>query len=355
MRASEWLQRQWLARGWLAWLLWPLSWLTWTAIATRALLYRLGVLKTTHPGLPVVVVGNLYVGGTGKTPLTCALAQMLMASGWRPGLISRGYGSQDKRQPATGQGSNLDWRIYGDEPALIARLTGIPVAVHPDRIQAAKALGKFDPTVNVILCDDGLQHHALGHDMALLVEDSRGVGNGFLMPAGPLREPSSRRQRVDAVFLRDSQGATDPHGSPPVFEFSVDIVDFYCPTTGQSMPPQTLASQCQPPSRCLAIAGIGVPTRFFSGLLRLGVPVHETLVLADHQPLAPGQIESIDATTILMTEKDAIKCGDQLDARCWVARTAVSWKSPGVQAWVATKMKAVVRRLAASHAPHRSR
>jgi tetraacyldisaccharide 4'-kinase len=336
---ERWLQSQWLKRGFWAWTFLPLSFITLAVVSLRRWLYRTGVLHETSIGVPVIVVGNLYVGGTGKTPLSCELANLLKTAGFRPGLISRGYGSAPKSVPATGQGQGLDWRIFGDEPVLIAQRTGVPISVHPNRVQAAKALLKFDPHIDLILSDDGLQHYALARDLELLVEDSRGAGNGFLLPAGPLREPAGRQQSVDAIFLRDPQQPTQPFSVPPKLGFKVEISGFYCPFNDQSMTPESMAKKVAAELDTLALAGIGIPERFFRSLSQSDIHVTKTLGLADHAPLAFGELQRLQATTILMTEKDAVKCAEQLDARCWVARTTVRWTDPHSALWLSERLR----------------
>jgi len=336
---EKWLQRQWLKRGIWAWALWPLSLLIHAIVGLRRCLYRKGILRATSVGVPVIVVGNLYVGGTGKTPLTCELAVILKASGFRPGLISRGYGRVHKSVARIGQGPDLDWREFGDEPVLIAKRTGLPISVHPNRVQAAKALLEFDSSIDIILSDDGLQHYALARDIELLVEDSRGIGNGFLLPAGPLREPAPRRQCVVAIFLGDSVTSTQPESEPPRLGFNVKISGFFCPSSQQYMSLASMAQRVAEQLDTLALAGIGTPERFFKSLSQNNIHVSQTLGLADHAPLKPGEIKSFQATTILMTEKDAVKCADQLDARCWVAQTVVQWTDDQSEAWLSKRLR----------------
>ncbi|WP_345251485.1 tetraacyldisaccharide 4'-kinase, partial [Pigmentiphaga soli] len=192
------LQRQWQHGGWLSATLTPLSWLAALAVRLKRAAYRHGWRRAERLDVPVVVIGNIYVGGTGKTPLLLALAAGLRARGWQPGVVSRGYGAEVGPQPRVGRG-RLDPALFGDEPALIAREAGVPVAVHPRRVLAARALRGACPEVDVILADDGLQHLPLARDDEIAVQDGRGVGNGRLLPAGPLREPPSRLAEVDAI------------------------------------------------------------------------------------------------------------------------------------------------------------
>ena len=191
MSIASVLQRSWRRRGALAWTLWPLSRLYALLVALRRTLYRTGLLRSHHPGRPVIVVGNVIAGGAGKTPVVIATVQHLQASGWRPGVISRGYGrsTRDCREVLP---SSLPSEV-GDEPLLIAQACGAPVMVAAQRSQAAQAMLAAHADVDVIVCDDGLQHWALARDIEICVFNDQGVGNGFLLPAGPLREPWPRQ------------------------------------------------------------------------------------------------------------------------------------------------------------------
>src|SRR5690606_16068633 len=178
-------------KGLISTLLSPLSWVARAFIARKRLRYQRKPGLSHQSRLPVIIVGNIYVGGTGKTPVVIALVQSLQARGWRPGVISRGYGAKVGKHARTGQGQ-LDPALFGDEPALIAQATQVPVAVHPKRALALLELQETYPQVDVIVADDGLQHLALGRDLEIVVQDGRGIGNGRVLPAGPLREPASR-------------------------------------------------------------------------------------------------------------------------------------------------------------------
>ncbi|HEY0821870.1 MAG TPA: tetraacyldisaccharide 4'-kinase, partial [Rhizobacter sp.] len=190
MTAASRLQQAWLRRGVTAWLLWPLSWLYRGLLALRRAGYRSGFLRTHRLPVPVLVVGNLIVGGAGKTPTTMALVELLRAHGHRPGLLSRGYGrSSDIPQLVTRHTAARD---AGDEPLLMHLRTGAPTAVGADRAAAGRLLLREHPELTVLVCDDGLQHWRLARDAQIIVFDERGGGNGWLLPAGPLREPVPR-------------------------------------------------------------------------------------------------------------------------------------------------------------------
>ena len=200
---ARWLHQQWQKRGLWASLLWPVSCLVLVYVFAKRRWYQQRATRVYRAPVPVVIVGNLYVGGVGKTPVVIALVQQLLASGWRPGVISRGYGVKLGPDPRVGRGE-LDAARLGDEPALISEQTQAPVSVHPNRRLACQALLTAYPEVDIIVSDDGLQHLALGRDLEILVQDERLSGNGWLLPAGPLREPPSRLSTVDLIITRQA-------------------------------------------------------------------------------------------------------------------------------------------------------
>lgn len=290
----QFANRHWYRLTWLSALLWPISVLFRMVVAARRAMYRWNVLPSMSVSVPVVVVGNLTVGGTGKTPLTIALARALAQRGWRPGIVSRGYGGA-QRTPAQVLPRG-DPAQSGDEAVLLARASAAPVWVGADRAVAARQLLKTHPAVNVILCDDGLQHYRLRRDIEIAVEDARGAGNGFLMPAGPLREPLSRRVDFRVV---------NAPGLPPsgAFQMNLEAREFY----RLDHPEMPLAANAFLGKRVHAIAGIGNPARFFQGLRDLGLdPVEH--VFEDHHAYTPSELNFTDCDALLMTEKDAIKC-----------------------------------------------
>jgi tetraacyldisaccharide 4'-kinase len=333
----------------------PMSWLYSRTVALNRWLYNRRIRQRKQLSVPVIVVGNLYIGGTGKTPVAIAIAKALTAQGHTPGLISRGYGSARKATPATAQGEKLDWQIYGDEPALIAKRTGIPVSVHANRFLAGCQLLKSFPEVDVIISDDGLQHQRLARDLELLVEDDRGVGNGATLPGGPLREDSRVRDNVDAILSRTSDTnqkvifKVATNNTIPVFGFEVTLEYFYCPASGQKLSITEMIQALKPTNaknasnlknaRTVAIAGIGVPERFFQGLKKLGIRLDQTVALTDHAPMTSALLASISAKTILITEKDAIKFPVDHDPRIWVASAGVNWSNDKILDWLATTLR----------------
>lgn len=330
-KLQTWISQQWQTRGWWAQLTRPLAWVYNLIAKRRRQSYRNGHKQPFKAPVPIIVIGNIYVGGTGKTPLACALAQILARQGWRPGLVSRGFGRQHSQLPATGKGANLDWRQFGDEPALIARKSGMPVGVHQDRGLAVQALLSRFPETNIIISDDGLQHYRLARDLEILVQDERGIGNGWLLPAGPLRESPSRLDEVDLVLTREQQLG---ESSKPAFSLQIDR--FWQPSTNQHLSVAQFAQQIATQTPIAAVAGIGVPERFFKSLEQLGITVGQTYALADHAAIDPDWLRQLPAKTILMTEKDAIKIGQQsVDTRLWVAQTSVLWWRDDVDAFMA--------------------
>ncbi len=301
----RWIEHVWYGRRPLAVLaLLPFSGLFCAGVALRRTLYRWGLLRRYRLGVPVVVVGNLAVGGTGKTPLVGELARLCSKAGWRPGLVSRGYGGRARRWPQQVR-PDSDPATVGDEAVLLARLTGCPMAVGPDRVAAARSLLEHTD-VNLILSDDGLQHLALERDIEIVVIDGvRRHGNGLCLPAGPLREPLSRLRNVDLVVC---------HGPPGPGEYTLKSrVRTALPLVGG----ESLALEAFRGRRVHAVAGIGHPDRFFGMLERLGIEVvpHP---FPDHHPYAPEELTfGQDGLPVLMTSKDAVKCRRFADARMW--------------------------------------
>ncbi|SRR6266567_3849071 len=293
-------------------LLAPLSLVFAAAVALHRGLYRARVLRSHRIGAAVVVVGNIAAGGTGKTPLALAIASGLAARGWTPGIVSRGHGGTSASPRRVDAASDPD--EVGDEPVLLAR-SGWPVWIGRDRVAAGRALVAQHPECNVVIADDGLQHYALARDAEICAVDaSRGCGNGWLMPAGPLREPAARLEEVDAV-VRLAQSAA--RISPREFETRLAASRF---VRVNHTSVTCDASAFKGPG-VHALAGIGNPGRFFAQLRALGISptLHE---YPDHHRYTPRDLEIPGATSILMTEKDAVKCATFADDRCWALPVA---------------------------------
>jgi len=292
MALIDTLESAWYAGGRAPWWTWPLAALYGGVIRLRGGLYRVGVLRSVRLPVPVIVIGNLSVGGTGKTPLTIAVVAALRARGYRPGVVSRGYGGS-QRAPLL-LADTPDPAQVGDEPCLI-HASGVPVAVGRDRPMAARLL--LDAGCNVLVADDGLQHYRLARDVEICVIDGvRRFGNGRLLPAGPLREPLSRLQRVD---LRVCNGGLAEDGEYPMQLRGGDVVAL---VDGRTQPLASLSGQ-----RVHAVAAIGNPRRFFDSLRAAGIePIEHAF--ADHHEFVATELDFTDSLPMLMTDKDAVKC-----------------------------------------------
>lgn len=289
------LIRAWTHRGWLACLLWPLSLLFGALAWLRRKLFRMGLLKTGKVDIPVIVVGNVVVGGSGKTPVVMTLVQHLQRSGLKVGVISRGYGrSQQDCREVLPDSSVAE---VGDEPALIQRNTGAKVFVAPARIDAARALLQHHSETQIIVCDDGLQHWGLQRDLEICVFDDRGVGNGFLLPAGPLREHWPRT--VDLVLH------TGSHPAFAGFRARRTLANHAKRADGSALALIDLAASDARP--LMALAAIARPEQFFAMLRAAGLTLAHTVALPDHADLSAWSRQDHSAYRILCTEKDAVK------------------------------------------------
>lgn len=292
MALPDTLASAWYGAGRAPWWTWPLAALYGGVIRLRRALYCIGWLRREHLPVPVVVIGNLTAGGTGKTPLTIAVAASLREHGFRPGVVSRGHGGT-QREPLL-LGGSPDPRQVGDEPCLI-RASGVPVAVGRDRPAAARLL--LDAGCDVVVADDGLQHYALARDVEICVIDGvRRFGNGKLLPLGPLREPLGRLRSVD---LRVCNGGTAEAGEYPMQLRGDEAVAL---EGGERRP---LASFATGPAH--AVAAIGNPQRFFDSLRAAGIEVIGH-AFADHHAFSADELDFADGLPLLMTDKDAVKC-----------------------------------------------
>jgi tetraacyldisaccharide 4'-kinase len=300
----RWIERQWPQRGLVSLALLPLSWIYCAGVELRRFLYRTGLRHRTRLPVPVIVVGNITVGGTGKTPLTLWLAGFLRSHGYRPGIVTRGYGGRSSTWPLAVR-PDTDPALAGDEPVLLARGSGCPVMADPRRARAAEHLIRVHGC-NLILSDDGLQHLALDRDIEIAVIDGvRRFGNGFCLPAGPLREPV---RRLDTVQARVTQGL------PRAGELGMQLVAGRFHPLRPGPPAETVHFFHGRPVH--AVAGIGYPPRFFDLLRQLGLEIIEH-PFPDHHAFRPEDIRFGDGHPVIMTAKDAVKCERFADSHDW--------------------------------------
>lgn len=307
LRASQ-------GRGPLAYALWPVSLLYGSIWHLRLALWRAGVWRSVRLPVPVLVVGNVVAGGAGKTPTTIALVHQLRAQGFVPGVVSRGYGREGRALVLVQ--ANTPAHLCGDEPALIHRASGAPVAVASDRVMAGQALLAAHPEVDLLICDDGLQHWRLQRDVSLAVFDERGTGNGWLLPAGLLREPwPARHAWAPQLLLQHTspQAVTLPNPlGLPLFEAQRGLSDVAVNLLGELRPLTHWADTAAPVQ---VVCGIAKPHNFVDMLRVRGLAVSRLLALADHAP--PSALSQAIASTtgdVVCTEKDAVKLVDELPA-----------------------------------------
>lgn len=286
----------WRRRGWLAGLLWPVAQVHGLLVRLRRTLYRHGILRSMRFDVPVIVVGNVVVGGAGKTPLVMALVRHLQAQGLRVGVVSRGYGRAGRQSLEVRQSTPVE--DSGDEPALIQRATGAPVFVAEKRTDALRALLAAYPTTSAVVCDDGLQHYALQRDIEIAVFDDKGAGNGWLLPAGPLREPWPGRlgEGIDLVLHT---------GQKPAFEGYTSRRQLANHAVAPDGGRRTLTSMRHQP--LVALAGIASPDAFFDMLRAHGLTLEKTLAFPDHHDFKQADLEALSGRTVVCTEKDAVK------------------------------------------------
>jgi tetraacyldisaccharide 4'-kinase len=295
----------------LAWLLWPLS-LLYRALAS---LHRL-MARPQRIGRPVIVVGNLVVGGAGKTPTTIALVQLLRGRGWTPGVVSRGYGRSGAGVAEVQAHSRA--AEVGDEPLLIHRRGRVPVMVGADRVAAARALCAAHPEVDIVLSDDGLQHHRLARDLQVIVFDERGAGNGLCLPAGPLREPLPQALPARTLLLYNAPAPSTRlpgFGAMRRLAGVLPLADWQRGEAASAEGWQALRGR-----RVRALAGIAAPERFFAMLRAQGLEI-DPQALPDHADLATLPWPDDPSLDMLLTEKDAVKLPPSLtsQARVWIA------------------------------------
>ncbi len=300
----------WYGRPGALWLLWPLELLFRVLSALRK-----KTLSPEHCGAPVVVVGNIAVGGSGKTPAVLAVCRYLQERGYKPGIVSRGYGGQSDHYPLLVD-KNTPPALAGDEPCLMARRTGLPVAVAPDRPAAARLLVEAQGC-DIIVSDDGLQHYRLARDLEILVIDGRrGLGNGHCLPVGPLREPASRVAAVDLCLVNGGgeEVVVPSAATVPRFDMQLRGRELVNVRSGER---RDVAEFVATEVRVNALAGIGHPQRFFDTLKSLGfAPVAHPF--PDHHQFVEADLGFTESLPIIMTEKDAVKCAAFATEQCWM-------------------------------------
>ena len=284
--------------------------------ANRACIDHSALIAAPAPP-PIVVVGNLVAGGTGKTPIVIAIARELRARGWQTGLIARGAGASLAANDAQAFLIPPDYRTAGDEAALMARHAACPIAIGRRRAQALQSLLAVAPTTEIIISDDGLQHRGLPRDLEFIVFDQRGLGNGQLLPAGPLRESPLNGLQSDAVLLRD--GAPDPIGHPTRFGVTTRVLGWWSLSAPDRLLSDAELLEWTRGQRTVAVTGIARPERFFDRLRGIGLQF-KAIGLADHAPIDLVWLRGLPADCILMTEKDAVKCDQSADPRIRVLR-----------------------------------
>ena len=328
------LNQAWLRRGLLACLLWPLSVLMSMLVRIRRLAYHRGWLASSKLPVPVIVVGNRVVGGAGKTPTTIALLAHLQARGFKPGVLSRGYKATPTQEgpvliDALTAGS-ANAQVTGDEPLLIWRRTGVPMMVGRDRAACGHALLAQHPEINILVCDDGLQHLSLQRDIEIVVFDGRGQGNGWLLPAGPLREPINAPSppslcAAPIVIYNAQQASTTLAGHLASTKLAPlrSLGDWWADAEHTTTQPQTHAEPSLQGRTTWAVAGIAHPQRFFDALTQVGIHA-QGIPLDDHADFAvlPWPVDACD---VIVTEKDAVKINPK----------RLATERPGCRVWVA--------------------
>jgi tetraacyldisaccharide 4'-kinase len=319
MSLESGLQRIWYGPAWLSLPLWPLGWIYRAVVALRRASYATGILRRHRAPVPVVVVGNLTVGGTGKTPIAAWLARQVAARGHRVGVVLRGYGGRHSGSPRLVSAAD-DPAIVGDEALVHARGGASLVVIGADRVAAARFAA--EQGAQVVVCDDGLQHLRLERDYEIAVVDrSRGLGNGRMLPAGPLRDPAGRLECVDAVVLasKGDAGATAVQPREPfVAEARLEL------GTAVNLRSQERRDLASFRGRSVhAVAAVGHPEAFFAGLRAAGLDV-VAHPLRDHAAIDPVGLRLPSGATVLMTAKDAVKCGDHAQPDWWYVELDVA-------------------------------
>lgn len=312
------LEQAWYKSNRMVWLLLPLSWLYCLISFVRRKLYKLNIKKSYSAAVPVVVVGNIVVGGSGKTPLLISLCEYLLDKGYKPGVVSRGYGGSFSGVKQLADDDSAE--LVGDEPLMIRQRTKVPLVVSADRVAAVEYLLANNPC-DIVLSDDGLQHYRMRRDFEIAVVDAgRGLGNGFCLPAGPLRETASRLNEVDLVVFNGASADTegDFPGQKNVTakcHYKLEIVELSRLDGSESLSLEAFVADFS--DRPIhAVAGIGNPSRFFTQMKNTGLTLHEHS-FSDHHHYQQQDFTGWQQASIIMTEKDAVKCHHLLLPDSW--------------------------------------
>lgn len=330
---SRWLQRSWYGPHPI-WFFIPLSWLFAGLSALRRGCYRTGLFYTAVLPVPVIVAGNISVGGTGKTPFIVWLAERLKQQGYRPGIVTRGYGGSSRYVRLVTPDSDAD--ELGDEAVLLARRTGLPVAAGRDRAVAAQMLlSRY--SLDVLLSDDGLQHYALPRDFEfILLDGGRGLGNRWLLPAGPLRESAARLERAGMVVIKDVVGGS--LDLPGALHMQLDTGTAVSLLDGNRKPLSSFSGQS-----AAALAGIADPEQFFAALRAAGINITASRALPDHSRLGSLDLEFPGHGPVFMTEKDAVKCRGMQLPRHWYVEASARFDAAATAAML-ERLKPCLRR-----------
>ncbi|MCW8941787.1 MAG: tetraacyldisaccharide 4'-kinase [Gammaproteobacteria bacterium] len=301
------LEHYWYQANYFIWLLLPLSWLFCAVSVIRRKLYQLNLKKSYASELPVVIIGNIVAGGSGKTPLLIAVCELIKEKGYRPGVVSRGYGGTFTGLKRVTDSDTAE--LVGDEPLMVQQRTGVPVVVAADRVAAVRYLYEND-ACDIVLADDGLQHYRMRRDIEIaVVDDKRRFGNGYCLPAGPLREPVSRLRAVDLVVYNAANSA-----ATEAYSYTLNFTRLYHLGTGDTRALSSFSGKV-----VHAVAGIGDPGRFFTQLRENEIDIIEH-PFADHHSYSQDDFSGWHDECIVMTEKDAVKCRALSLPDAWVIR-----------------------------------
>ncbi|AGF49719.1 tetraacyldisaccharide 4'-kinase lpxK [Candidatus Kinetoplastibacterium blastocrithidii TCC012E] len=322
-RVIEYIHNQWMKKGLISNILYPASYITKSFLFIKNYLYKIKMLRIFRARVPVIVVGNIYIGGTGKTPVVISITKELKSRGWEPGVISRGYGIDVGDRPKVGC-KNVCFSEFGDEPTLITKKTGAPISVHPKRDIAIKSLLHNFPNINIIISDDGLQHVSMARDFEIIVQDNRMIGNGRLIPSGPLREQTVRLNQANTIvnnrinyeemqetniYLQENRPYTINMYLKPEFAYNISGLEKDFPISYFNCNNYY--------KKIVALSGIGNNERFIKTLNDCWIYPSSYIKLKDHCKFDKSLFYNISADAILITSKDAVKCLNYEDPRIW--------------------------------------